>query len=132
MSIFATSTSAFFERSAQSLTALRSQAEDLQNQISTNSKVTKSSDNPLAASQLRALARAVDDLLLHLVGVAHLPVMGERVEAEDTVVVAVEGEPHPVALLMGGVLVLEELVIDAGARALHSQHAVGAPLDLPR
>lgn len=58
MSIFATSTSAFFERSAQSLTALRGQAEDLQNQISTNSKVTKSSDNPLAASQLRALARA--------------------------------------------------------------------------
>lgn len=58
MSIFATSTSAFYERSTQSLTALRSQAEDLQNQISTNSKVTKSSDNPLAASQLRALARA--------------------------------------------------------------------------
>lgn len=58
MSIFATSTSAFFERSSQSLTALRSQAEDLQNQISTNSKLTRSSDNPLAASQLRALARA--------------------------------------------------------------------------
>lgn len=58
MSIFATSTSAFYERSTQSLTALRSQAEDLQNQISTNSKVTRSSDNPLAASQLRALARA--------------------------------------------------------------------------
>ena len=58
MSIFATSTSAFFERSTQSLSALRSQAEDLQNQISTNSKLTKSSDDPLAASQLRALARA--------------------------------------------------------------------------
>ncbi|OYU33148.1 flagellar biosynthesis protein FlgL [Novosphingobium sp. PASSN1] len=58
MSIFATSTAAFFERSTQSLTALRGQAEDLQNQISTNSKLTKSSDNPLAASQLRALARA--------------------------------------------------------------------------
>lgn len=57
MSIFATSTSAFFERSTQSLTTLRSQAEDLQNQISTNSKLTKSSDNPLAASQLRSLAR---------------------------------------------------------------------------
>ena len=55
MSIFATSTAAFFERSTQSLTALRSQAEDLQNQISTNSKLTKSSDNPLAASQLRTL-----------------------------------------------------------------------------
>ena len=58
MSIFATSTSAFFERSTQSLSALRSQAEDLQNQISTNSTVSKSSDNPLAASQLRTLARS--------------------------------------------------------------------------
>ncbi len=58
MSIFATSTSAFYERSMHSLSALRSQAEDLQNQISTNSKITRSSDDPLAASQLRALARA--------------------------------------------------------------------------
>jgi flagellar hook-associated protein 3 FlgL len=58
MSIFATSTSAFFERSTQNLSALRSQAEELQNQISSNSKVTRSSDDPLAASQLRSLARA--------------------------------------------------------------------------
>jgi len=58
MTIFATSTSAFFERSTQSLVALREQAEAVQNQISTNSKVTRASDDPLAASQLRALARA--------------------------------------------------------------------------
>jgi flagellar hook-associated protein 3 FlgL len=58
MSIFATSTSAFYERSTQSLSALRGQAEELQNQISSNSKITRSSDDPLAASQLRALARA--------------------------------------------------------------------------
>ena len=58
MSIFATSTSAFFDRSTQSLSALRGQAEELQNQISTNSKLTKSSDDPLAASQLRSLARS--------------------------------------------------------------------------
>jgi flagellar hook-associated protein 3 FlgL len=58
MSIFATSTSAFYERSTQNLSSLRSQAEDLQNQISSNSKITRSSDDPLAASQLRALARA--------------------------------------------------------------------------
>lgn len=58
MSIFATSTSAFYDRSTQSLSALRGQAEDLQNQISSNSKITRSSDDPLAASQLRALARA--------------------------------------------------------------------------
>ena len=58
MSIFATSTSAFYERSTQSLSALRGQAEELQNQISSNTKITRSSDDPLAASQLRALARA--------------------------------------------------------------------------
>lgn len=58
MSIFATSTSAFYERSTQNLSSLRSQAEDLQNQISSNSKITRSSDDPLAASQLRSLARA--------------------------------------------------------------------------
>lgn len=57
MSIFATSTSAFFERSTQNLNALRGQAESLQNQISANSKLTKSSDDPLAASLLRGLAR---------------------------------------------------------------------------
>ena len=57
MSIFATSTSAFFERSTQNLSSLRGQAEALQNQISSNSKLTKSSDDPLAASMLRGLAR---------------------------------------------------------------------------
>ena len=57
MSIFATSTSAFFDRSTQSLSSLRGQAEALQNQISSNSKLTKSSDDPLAASMLRNLAR---------------------------------------------------------------------------
>ena len=57
MSIFATSTSAFFDRSTQSLSALRGQAEALQNQISSQSKLTKSSDDPLAASMLRGLAR---------------------------------------------------------------------------
>ncbi|GEO01768.1 flagellar hook-filament junction protein FlgL [Novosphingobium sediminis] len=57
MSIFATSTSAFFDRSTQNISALRGQAEELQNQISSNSKITRSSDDPLAASQLRSLAR---------------------------------------------------------------------------
>ncbi|MFM9935875.1 MAG: flagellar biosynthesis protein FlgL [Novosphingobium sp.] len=57
MTIFATSTSAFFDRSTQSLSSLRGQAEALQNQIGSNSKLTKSSDDPLAASLLRGLAR---------------------------------------------------------------------------
>jgi flagellar hook-associated protein 3 FlgL len=58
MTIFATSTSAFYERSTQNLSSLRGQAEALQQQISSNSKLTKSSDDPLAASRLRGLARA--------------------------------------------------------------------------
>jgi flagellar hook-associated protein 3 FlgL len=57
MSIFATSTSAFYDRSTQNLGSLRGQAEALQTQISSNSKLTKSSDDPLAASLLRSLAR---------------------------------------------------------------------------
>jgi flagellar hook-associated protein 3 FlgL len=58
MSIFTTSTSAFFDRSAQNLASLRGQAEALQTQITSNSKLTKSSDDPLAASLLRGLSRA--------------------------------------------------------------------------
>ena len=38
-----------------------------------------------------------------------------RVEAEDAVVVAVEGEPHPVALLVRGVLVLQHLLVEPAA-----------------
>lgn len=56
--IFNNSTSAFFERSTQGLTTLRKQAEDLQGQISTEQKLSRSSDDPVAASKLRMLARA--------------------------------------------------------------------------
>ncbi|NML92954.1 flagellin [Novosphingobium olei] len=57
MTIFATSTSAFFDRGALDLTSLRSQAEQLQSQIGSGQKLTASSDDPLAASRLRMLAR---------------------------------------------------------------------------
>ena len=56
--LFATSTSAFYDRAKLDLTSLRTQAEDLQSQISSEKRLTKSSDDPLAASQLRALSRA--------------------------------------------------------------------------
>lgn len=56
--IFNNSTSAFYERSTQSLSGLRKQAETLQNQLSTGARLTRSSDDPLAASKLRILARA--------------------------------------------------------------------------
>lgn len=57
MSISATSTSAFFDRATLDLTSLRAQAEDLQSQISTGNRLLQSSDDPLAASRLRSLAR---------------------------------------------------------------------------
>lgn len=53
-----TSTSAFFDRSIADMTTLRNQAETLQNQLSTGNKLTTSSDDPVAASQLRQLSRA--------------------------------------------------------------------------
>ncbi|MEO0031144.1 MAG: hypothetical protein RIS94_902 [Pseudomonadota bacterium] len=58
MSIFATSTSAFFDRANLDLNSLRSQAEGLQSQISSGQRLTTSSDDPLAASRLRSLQRS--------------------------------------------------------------------------
>ncbi|MGE8135543.1 flagellar biosynthesis protein FlgL [Novosphingobium subterraneum] len=56
--IFGTSTAAFFERSLMDLTALRKQAEDTQAEMSTGQRLQRSSDDPVAASRLRQLARA--------------------------------------------------------------------------
>lgn len=58
MSIFATSTSAFFDRATLDLNSLRSQAEEVQTQISSGKRLTTSSDDPLAASRLRSLQRS--------------------------------------------------------------------------
>ncbi len=57
MTIFATSTSAFYDRSVLDLSSLRSQAEQIQNQVGSGEKLTASSDDPLAASRLRNLSR---------------------------------------------------------------------------
>ncbi len=57
MPIVSTSTSAFYERARADLKDLRSQAETLQSQLSSGEKLTRSSDNPVAASRLRTLAR---------------------------------------------------------------------------
>lgn len=58
MPAIATSTSAFFERSNAELKTLRSQTEAIQSQIGTGQRLTRSSDDPLAASRLRGLLRA--------------------------------------------------------------------------
>lgn len=57
MAIVSTSTSAFFERSRTDMKELRSQAESLQSQLSSGQKLSRSSDDPVAASRLRALSR---------------------------------------------------------------------------
>lgn len=56
--IYGTSTSAFYDRSLMDLTALRKQAEDLQSDMSSGQRLQRSSDDPVAASRLRSLARA--------------------------------------------------------------------------
>ncbi|MFN4134588.1 MAG: flagellar biosynthesis protein FlgL [Novosphingobium sp.] len=56
--IFGTSTAAFFERSVADLAALRRQAEETQAEISTGQRLQRSSEDPVAASRLRRLARA--------------------------------------------------------------------------
>ena len=57
MTVIANSTSAFYERSTMDLSALRKQAEGLQKQLGSGSRMARSSDNPVAASRMRVLAR---------------------------------------------------------------------------
>ncbi|MED5544392.1 MAG: flagellar biosynthesis protein FlgL [Pseudomonadota bacterium] len=57
MPIVSTSTSAFYERARADMKDLRSQAETLQAQLGSGEKLTRSSDDPVAASRLRALGR---------------------------------------------------------------------------
>lgn len=52
------STSAFYERNNATFSQLRARAEALQTQISTGDRLSKSSDDPVAASRLRGIARA--------------------------------------------------------------------------
>ena len=58
MTIINTSTSAFYERSNTELGSLRARAETMQQQISSETRLSRSSDDPVAASRLRNLARA--------------------------------------------------------------------------
>ena len=60
MTVNATSTSAFYERATMGLSALRKQAEGLQSQLGSGARLSRSSDNPVAASRLRALSRGAE------------------------------------------------------------------------
>tara|TARA_A100001391_G_scaffold7621_8_gene5008 strand:- start:26127 stop:27038 length:912 start_codon:yes stop_codon:yes gene_type:complete len=51
------STSAFYERSNQQISSLRKQAEKLQVQVGSRERLSRSSEDPLAAAKLRTLAR---------------------------------------------------------------------------
>ncbi|KHK93483.1 flagellar hook-associated protein FlgL [Novosphingobium malaysiense] len=57
MAIVSTSTSAFYERARAGMKDLRSQAETLQAQLGSGQKLTRSSDDPVAAARLRTLSR---------------------------------------------------------------------------
>ena len=52
------STSAFYERATTDINTLRQRAEQLQSQVSSGERLTRSSDDPVAAARLRVLSRA--------------------------------------------------------------------------
>ena len=54
----AVSTSAFYDRSTHSIAALRTRAEGLQGDLARGERLTRSSQDPVAAARLRALSRA--------------------------------------------------------------------------
>lgn len=57
MPIISSSTSAFYERSRANMKDLRTEAENLQAQLGSGKKLSRSSDDPVAASRLRTLSR---------------------------------------------------------------------------
>ncbi|MEJ5977509.1 flagellar biosynthesis protein FlgL [Novosphingobium sp. PS1R-30] len=57
MTSISTSTSAFYDRAKNDIGGLRSRAEALQAQLGSGDKLARSSDDPVAASRLRMLAR---------------------------------------------------------------------------
>jgi flagellar hook-associated protein 3 FlgL len=58
MTTISTSTSAFYERGISDMASLRAQAEKMQASLSSQQRLSRSSDDPVAASRLRQLARA--------------------------------------------------------------------------
>lgn len=58
MTIINNSTSAFYERASSGMSALRKHAEQIQSQLDSGQKLSKSSDDPVVASRLRKLARS--------------------------------------------------------------------------
>lgn len=58
MTAITNSTLAFYRRTALQMGSLRGSAENLQNQIATGERLSRSSDDPVAASRLRMLERA--------------------------------------------------------------------------
>ena len=57
MTSITNSTQAFYGRSQLHIGTLRAEAEELQNQLSTGERLSRSSDDPVAASRLRLLSR---------------------------------------------------------------------------
>ncbi len=58
MTMISNSTSAFYERASLGIGDLRRRAEELQAQLGSGEKLSRSSDNPVVASRLRVLSRS--------------------------------------------------------------------------
>ncbi len=58
MTLISTSTAAFYDRAKNDMATLQKRAETLQQQLSGGDKLARSSDDPVAASRLRVLARS--------------------------------------------------------------------------
>lgn len=76
------STRAFYQGAADNLSGLRAQATRLQGQIATGERLTRSSDDPLAASRLRDLARTERLSTVHQDHAAHA--MARLARTDDT------------------------------------------------
>jgi flagellar hook-associated protein 3 FlgL len=80
------STLAFYRRASQQMGTLRASAESLQNQLSTGERLSRSSDDPVAASQLRMLSR---DEVLAGIDAANARRTSENLELADNALGAI-------------------------------------------
>ena len=82
MTSISSSTSAFYDAAISNMASLSTEAAKLQNQISTGQRLQSGADDPLAASQLRALARA--EALAGADSAAADAAKGDLTQADDT------------------------------------------------
>lgn len=105
MLIGTNSTSSFYERSLSQLANLRASAERSQNQIATGVRLERGSDDPLAASRLRALAR--EDRMADV-----------RDTNADSAVATLETASSVITQMSDRIIRARELAVQAGSNTL--------------